>query len=582
MKYLFTIGCLCLSIFAFSQYYQATVQEDYQIKVEKINTTFANARNNDVIPEQIAGYPIGFRADPNTKNFRNVTLADINKDGVEEILFAANNQFMVYSNQELLWQITLTGTGIYPPSVADVDNDGDLEIVQVTGGNGKKGRVYLMDHEGNVLSGFPKSYNDHWILTTAALSDLDGDKQLEIIFLERNSPGGNIHIITNTGERWSENWPVRLPGTPAVTPSIADIDNDGLKEIVVASTTVLYAYNLDGQLETGWPINNPDTKFSFQSPILADLDGDQDLEIIGAAHGNTPEYYVLEHDGTPYKAWPFFVPKNEWTFSSPSVVKMDNEFQIFMSRPKKETTKTDMLYAWNEAGDLKSGFPLENEDGLEGIISIADINNDGQQELIFGSNRLDEAGYGFIHAFHTDGSGAVEGFPLRPKGWTLLNGVALGDVNGDGQLNAIALSYTTNFGTSPDSIFLNVYDLETPYYPSNILWSTYKGSNTRDGNLNKNAITSIQAPILKGLEVNILPNPIIDQGSFQLILDNSMKLSASLYTLDGQFYQSIFNQALSSGRHEFRLPELSNGLFFLKIQNNQNQQLTKAIISLKK
>lgn len=584
MKYLITVSCLCLNMFAFSQNYRATLQEDYQIQITKINSPLAEARNTESTPKQIEGYPLGFIADPNrtNKNFRNVTLADVNKDGVEEILFAANNEFMVFSNHELLWKITLTGTGIYPPSVADIDNDGNLEIVQVTGGNGRKGRIYLIDHEGNILNGFPKNYNDNWILTTAALSDLDGDQQLEIIFLERNSPGGRIHILNNKGERWSENWPVRLPGTPAITPSIADIDNDGIKEIVVSSTTVLYAFNLDGQLETGWPVDNPDTRFSFQSPILADLDGDQDLEIIGASHGNTPEYYVLNHDGTAYKNWPFFVPEQEWSFTPPSVVKIDNEFQIFMSRPKKKEGKSDMLYAWNESGDLQSGSPIESTDGLEGIISIADIDDDGSPELIFGSNTIDADGNGFIQAFHTNGSGMVDGFPIRPKGWTWLNGVALGDVNGDGKLDATALTYSINFDNTPDSIFLNVYDLDTPYEPSNILWSTYKGSNTRDGNLSQNSLTSIHNPNLKGIAIKVLPNPIVDQGSVQLILDNSMELSASLYALNGQLYQSIFSQILSKGNHEFKLPELANGLYFLKIQDNQNRQLTKPIISLKK
>ncbi len=581
MKYLFTFCCLLLQNFAFSQYYQATVQEDYQIQVKKINSPLGIPRNTGQAVEQIAGYPLGFRADPNTKNFRNVTLADLNQDGTQEIIFAASNKLMAFSNQILLWEITLTGTGIYPPSVADVDNDGDLEIVQVTGGNGKKGRVYLVDHEGNILSGFPKNYNDNWILTTAALADLDGDQQLEIIFLERNSPGGNIHILTNKGEPWSENWPVRLPGTPAVTPSIGDIDNDGQLEIVVASTTILYAYNLDGQLKTGWPVDNPNTKFSFQSPILADLDGDQDLEIIGASHGIIPEYYILEHDGTPYKAWPFFVPDGEWTFSTPSVVKIEDTFQIFMSRPRKGASK-DMLYAWNEAGDLQMGFPIEQEDGLEGIISIADLDDNGDQELIFGSNRLDEAGYGFIHAFHTDGSGAVAGFPLRPKGWTLLNGVALGDVDGDGQLDATALSYTTNFGASPDSVFLNVYNLDSPYKPASILWSTYKGDNSRAGNRTQNNTTAIHAPTIEGIKITVFPNPIADHGKIQLILNESMDLSASIYTVNGQLINAIFDKSLSKGIHQFDIPELPNGMYFLKIQDRLNRQVSKSIISIKK
>ena len=577
MKYLITFCCLLLQNIAFSQYYQAAVQENYQIQVEKINQPLTTARNTEEITEQIAGYPMGFKADPNTKNFRNVTLADINQDGIAEIIFAASNKLMAFSNQTLLWEITLIGTGIYPPSVADVDNDGDMEIVQVTGGNGQKGRVYLFDHEGNVLSGFPKNYEDNWILTTAVLADLDGDKQLEIVFLERNAPGGNIHIITNKGENWNENWPVRLPGTPAVTPSIGDIDNDGEMEIVVASTTVLYAFNLDGQLVTGWPVDNPNTKFSFQSPILADLDGDQDLEIIGASHGINPEYYIFEHTGMPYKAWPFFVPDGEWTFSTPSVVKVDDELQIFMSRPRRGESN-DMLYAWNEAGDLQAGFPIENEDGLEGIISIADLDNDGKQELIFGSNRLDEAGFGFIHAFHTDGSGPVTGFPLRPKGWTLLNGVALGDVDNDGQLDATALSYTTNFGASPDSVFLNVYNLGNPYKPENILWSAYKGSNTRTGNISQNATTAIHSPTIEGLTIKVFPNPIREHGKIQLTLNQTMDLTANIYTANGQLIYAIFDSILLNGQHNFDLPTFPSGIYFLKIKNRLNRTTTKPII----
>ncbi len=583
MKYLITFCCLFLGNLATSQYYQATVQEDYQIQVTRINEPISVARSSPQIEEQLPGFPLGFRADINNKNFRNVTLADINQDGVEEILFAANNRLFAYSNQTLLWEVPLIGTGIYPPTVADIDNDGDVEIAQVTGGNARNGRVYLIDHEGSVLEGFPKNYDDNFILTTAVFADLDNDQQLEIIFLERDPPGGNVHILTNKGAPWSENWPVRLPGTPAITPSIADIDNDGVKEIVVSSTTVLYVYNLDGQLAPGWPVDNPDTRFSFQSPILVDLDGDNDLEIIGAAHGNLPEYYIFQHDGTPYKAWPFFVPERTWSFSSPSVVKIDDAYQIFMSRPLSEDPPNrDMLYAWNEEGELQPDFPIEKLGGLNGIISIADIDDDGDQELLFGRDQTDEAGYGFIHAYHLDGSGEVAGFPLRPKGWTLLNGVALGDVNNDGLLDATALSYTTNLNADPDSVFINVYNLGSPYKKENILWSTYKGSNARDGNLGQNTITSITAPIIEGLSMKVFPNPMVDQGNIQLNVTESMDLTANIFSVTGQLIQPIFQQSLTSGQHEFTLPNLPNGVYFLKIEDGQNRQLIQRIVSARK
>ena len=581
MKYLPSLLFLFISLFGHAQYYQANVKEDYSIEVKKINQPLSEDRNNPLVFSQLSDFPKSFRADTNTKNFRNVTLEDINNDGIQEIIFAAQNKLIVFSGGTLLWEKSMVGTGIYPPSVADINSDGKMEIVQVTGGNGRKGRVYVYDNQGNNLLGFPKNYSDHWILTAPTLADLDEDGNLEIIFLERSSPGGIIHILNKDGDTFSADWPIRLPGTPAVTPSIGDIDNDGKKEIIIASTTILYAFDLKGELKEGWPVDNPDTKFSFQSPILVDLDGDMDLEIIGATHGNTPEYYIFNHDGSPYKFWPFFVPEGEWTFSTPTVVKINGIQQIFMSRPKNGTAK-DMLYSWNEAGDLLPAFPIEKEGGLEGIISIADINGDDKMELIFGSNRLDTLGFGFIHAFNMDGTGEVEGFPLRPKGWTLMNGAALGDINNDGKMDLTALSYTTNFGDGTDSIFLNVYDLETVYHPEKVLWSTYKGTNTRDGNLGINIVSAFNPKQLEGLKINIQPNPIISKGTIHLSLPHKESLTAQLFTLEGKFMATVFDETFQKGSYQIDLPVLPTGIFFLQVNNRQKEQLFKKIISIKK
>ena len=76
------------------------------------------------------------------------------------------------------------------------------------------------------------------------------------------------------GTMYSDQWPVTLPNVPAVTPSMGDIDQDGSPDIVVNSTREIYAFDLQGNVKSGWPFGNSLTKFSFQSPILADLEGD--------------------------------------------------------------------------------------------------------------------------------------------------------------------------------------------------------------------------------------------------------------------------------------------------------------------
>lgn len=580
MKYLFSLFLFLFQVAAFSQFYTGTISEDYQIQLTKVENPLVQSRNKPPIFNQLDGFPLSFPNDPSSPNLRNITLEDINNDGIQDFLFSANNILYAYSNNTPLWEKVMVGTGIYPPSIADIDNDGDMEIVQVTGGNGRNGRVYAVDHLGNDLPGFPKNYDDNWIITTATLVDLDIDGQMEIIFLERNPPNGIIHILDNKGEIWNANWPIQIPGTPSTTPSVGDIDNDGRKEIVVASTTVLYAFDLEGQSKEGWPIEDTNTRFSFQSPILVDLDGDEDLEIVGAAHGASPQFYIKEHDGTDFNVWPFFVPERTWSFTAPTVIQKDSEYQIIMSRPTPLTPiNLDKVYMWDAEGNLAAGFPFEDELGTHGVISVANIDEDEDMEVIFSTNTFTEnEGNGFIHALNLDGSGPVEGFPLSVSGFTMMNGAAIGDINGDGQMDLTALGYNPGFENQPQVVYVNSFDLGTPYSPEKILWNTYKGSNTRDGNLDKSVVSSLYAPKIEGLTLEILPNPIYEKGIVKMELSNELELTGNLFSMNGQFSQILFQDLYKKGDYNFNLPSLIPGIYFLVIKDVKNRIITKKIV----
>ncbi|MDD2345183.1 MAG: FG-GAP-like repeat-containing protein [Bacteroidales bacterium] len=507
------------------QWEKASLNDNMTIRVEKVNAAPLSSTKNMV--QQLPGFPIAVPANPSFKNMRNLALADMNGDNIDDIIFAVDNTLYVYTYQGLLWSQTIIGTAVYPPSIGDITGDGFSEIVQVTGESPSNGRIYVFDRFGNILNGWPVNFNNNWIICSPALSDLDGDDKMEIICNERLT-NGKVHILKSDGTEFSANWPVTLDGTPSVTPSIADVDGDGQKDIIAYSTKSRYIFGLDGQPKTGFPLTTaPNQSYSYQSPIAVDFDNDLSMEIVGATHGDFPQYYIMNSDTTSYSAWPKNVPDNNWTYSTPTVVKIDNEWKIFMSRPISDES-SDMLYGWDQNGNMLNGFPIVKPGGLEGYISVANITNDSDFELIFGSNLKDEDGFGFIHAYKMDGSGELPNFPLRPKGFTFMNGVCIGNINGNGKTNLVALSYDNYFGESPDSTYINVYELDVNYDKSKVLWGTYKGSNTRTGNYEEIAVTKINNH-KTDFNIKLFPNPTSDNLRLQLP-DNISEVSSIIIT----------------------------------------------------
>ena len=480
--FLFT-GVFVLPLYA-QQVHRAWLGDFGQVQVEEVELTPEELQHlvvrDEVVYQQLANWPKKIVAHPNFKSFRGVTLADITGDGRDEILMASWNQLFVFNGEaQLVWSLTLTGTATYPPSVADVTGNGQPEIVQLTGGVPNNGRAYVISKDGNILPGWPVSINNNWLLSSPVLADLDSSGQMEIIFGVRTV--NQIHVLKADGTPFNEHWPVTLSSIPAFTPSVGDINNDGQLNIIAgASNGTLYAFDLNGQNIEGFPVAAPSTSFSYQSPLLADLDGEGKLSIVGATHGDAPQYFIRNSDGSYRAGWPKAVPGNVWTYHPPTLADIngDSIFEVFHARPIGETPDA-VISGHTPDGTPLSGYPIVKGGGLEGFLSVADADGDGNFDLLFGSNLMVD-GFGFIHAWKADGSGQLAGFPLRPKGFTFINGANLGDVTGDGNLNLVALSYEQTFSAT-DSTFINVWDLGISMQQARVLFGTYKGSNTRTG-----------------------------------------------------------------------------------------------------
>jgi hypothetical protein len=428
---------------------------------------------------QMPGFPVQVGGHGNFAPSRGLVFADLDSDGDLEIVTSSTDGF-VYAwdnagNMMPGFPINVIELPQYAPSVDDLDGDGDVEIVQFTRGLTSGGRMYIFDHLGNTLPGFPLSLSNNNIASCPTMYDLDGDGVMEILAGERAYPIGYLRVIEIDGTQWGGNWPVVLDHVPTGSAAVGDVDDDGAVEIFYMSYDSMYLLETDGTALAGWPKQIPSCNFSYQSAALADLDGDGDLEIVVGAHKNAAGCYVFHHDGTSYPGWPKYY--GTWTYCPPTVTDLegDGELEILGGRAGYVSGYSDCFWAWTSAGAVKPGFPYgqSHGGGSEGPLTTADINGDGVLE-IFADHNIMVEDKGFL--FGVDANGAdLPGFPLRPPGFTYMNGATVGDVDNDGDFELGVVAYS---GTI---VSISLYDLPDMSTPTDRDWKVYHARNRRGG-----------------------------------------------------------------------------------------------------
>ena len=143
-------------------------------------------------------------------------------------------------------------------------------------------------------------------LSSPRLADVDGDgvKDIVVATYDPVDPysAGRVYVIDVAGNDLP-GWPVTTLGPVPASPAVADIDNDGDMEVIVCSWQYAYVWNHDGTDYPGWP----KSRGAYVSPAIGDLDGDSDLEIVYA--GSNRSLYVWHHNGTALAGWPFASPE---------------------------------------------------------------------------------------------------------------------------------------------------------------------------------------------------------------------------------------------------------------------------------
>jgi hypothetical protein len=327
------------------------------------------------------------------------------------------NQAPVFKKDTSMFSSIYAGgyqfTNAYYPALADLDNDGDLDLII----GGYNGLIYYENQGSPTAPVWVKIDNFFQVVNPQigtdprpAFADLDGDGDIDLLVgIGESLMGGPTPGITlgfrNIGTASSPNFQLDntlVTGIPDVGlnayPALADIDGDGDYDLLMGRDgAALFYYKNTGNASL--PVWTRDfTLFAgvetvnyWKDPTFCDLDGDGDLDLIYGTDNGHLYFY-----------------QNTGTVTSPQFIHNPNYFKLMKSDGWSTPTFAD--YTGNGVLDMLSGanygFFYGRNDGSiyspqfvqtsSGFTSInpgfrsspvfIDIDNDGDYDIVAGNS----------------------------------------------------------------------------------------------------------------------------------------------------------------------------------------------------
>jgi hypothetical protein len=363
-----------------------------------------------------------------------MALGDVDGDGDLDVVCANAFQNTLFLNQEgslseeAAWSSSREHD-TWAVALGDVDGDGDLDVVfgntTFTGGPQFRKRTTLYRNEGGTFTNDPVWSSRPSETRGVALGDVDGD--------------GDLDLVCGNG---ADSEKARRRRVEAGAPDAADGDpspssSPQLDRISRPNTL----YRNDGGVLTSEPVWFSSLANDTWAVALADVDGDEDLDLVCGNRGAGSTLY--RNDTGTFTSDPVWVSPSDATLGvALGDVDGDGDLDLVCGNGMP-VGRPDKLYR-NDGGDsVFTATPVwtsTTPHTATSSVALGDVDCDGDLDLvcgnILGSNRL----------YFNEG-GTLSGTPDWISGLELNTwGVALGDVNGDGHLDLVcgnAASFTT-------------------------------------------------------------------------------------------------------------------------------------------
>ena len=242
------------------------------------------------VPDSL--YPQGNQ--PN-KILGHLAAGDLDGDNVPEIVATSYNQHVtaLRFDGSVMWRFANDDSVLSGVAIGDIDRDGHNDVV--FGGDASQNAFY---DAGGSITALTGEGRRKWVKhinqigqSSPVLVDINGDGKLEIFagsginFTNLNGvpfPGNAVYGLDSNGND--------LPGWPYSTgantsdfrtpspPAVADLNGDGIPEIVVGDYSgQIHAIRANGTLL--WKVQAYNAPL-FAAPVIADIDGDNDLDVV--------------------------------------------------------------------------------------------------------------------------------------------------------------------------------------------------------------------------------------------------------------------------------------------------------------